>query len=111
VNSVPGRTPPNNPYFKQEDIGTQPLGGLTLTGIRKTRTIPAAASTTGKDIAIVDEYWYSPELSVYLIIKHNDPRTGEQIVAVTEVDRHEPEAAVFGVPPTYKVVDETPPEQ
>ncbi len=31
---------PNNPYFKQEDIGTQPLGNLTLTGIRKTRIIP-----------------------------------------------------------------------
>jgi hypothetical protein len=111
ANSVPSRTPPNNPYFKQEDIGTQPLGGLTLTGIRKTRTIPAAASTTGKDIVIVDEYWYSPDLSVYMIIKHNDPRTGEQIVAVTDVDRHEPEASIFVVPPTYKVVDENPPQQ
>ena len=108
ANSVPSHTPANNPYFKQEDIGTQPLGSLTLTGIRKTRTIPAAMSTTGNDIVIVDEYWYSPELSIYMIIKHNDPRTGEQIVAVSQVDRHEPDASRFAVPTGYRVVDETP---
>jgi hypothetical protein len=110
-NTVPSRTPANNPYFKQEEIGTQPLGGLTLTGIRKSHTIPAAMSGTGRDIVIVDEYWYSPDLSVYMIIKHNDPRTGEQIVAVTDVDRHEPNASIFTIPPTYKIVDETPAEQ
>ncbi len=65
-------------------------------------------STTGKDIIITDEYWYSPELSVYMIIKHNDPRTGEQIVAVSEVDRHEPDASFLSVPPHYKVVDRNP---
>ncbi len=107
-NTVPSRTPANNPYFKQEEIGTQPLGGLTLTGIRKSHTIPAAMSGTGKDIVIIDEYWYSPDLSVYMIIKHNDPRTGEQIVAVTDVDRHEPNASVFTIPASYKIVDETP---
>ena len=109
-NTVPARTPANNPYFKQEDIGTQPLDGLTLTGIRKTHIIPATMSGTGKDVAIVDEYWYSPELSIYMIIKHNDPRTGEQLVAVSNVERHEPEASVFTVPANYKIVDENPPE-
>jgi hypothetical protein len=108
ANSTPPRTPPNNPYFKQEDLGTQPLGTLTLTGIRKSRTIPSSASGTGQDIVIVDEYWYSPDLSIYMIIKHNDPRTGEQIVAVSSVDRHEPDASRFIVPSGFKVVDETP---
>ena len=108
ADAVPGRTPTNNPYFKQEDIGTQPLGNLTLTGIRKTHIIPAQDSTTGKDIVITDEYWYSPDLSIYMIIKHNDPRTGEQIVAVSDIDRHEPDASLLSVPPHYKVVDETP---
>jgi hypothetical protein len=45
-----------------------------------------------------------------MIIKHNDPRTGEQIVAVSEVDRHEPPVTLMSVPPGYKVVDENPPE-
>ncbi|WP_260737540.1 hypothetical protein [Tunturiibacter lichenicola] len=111
ANAVPSLAPINNPYFKQENIGTQPLGGLTLTGIRKSHTIPAAMSGTGHDIVIVDEYWYSPDLSIYMIIKHNDPRTGEQLVAVSSVDRHEPDASVFAVPSNYKIVDETPPPQ
>lgn len=68
-------------------------------------------SGTGHDIVIVDEYWYSPDLSIYMIIKHNDPRTGEQLVAVSSVDRHEPDASVFAVPSNYKIVDETPPPQ
>jgi hypothetical protein len=59
---------------------------------------------------IVDEYWYSPELSIYMIIKHNDPRTGEQLVAVSNVERHEPVASVFAIPANYKIVDENPPE-
>jgi hypothetical protein len=109
-NAVPGPAPANNPYFKEEQIGTQPLGSLTLTGIRRTRTIPAQASTTGKDVIITDEYWYSPDLSIYMIIKHNDPRTGEQIVAVSEVDRHEPPASLMTIPQGYKIVDENPPE-
>jgi hypothetical protein len=111
ANTVPTLTPANNPYFKQEDIGTQPLDGLTLTGIRKSHTIPANTSGTGHDIVVVDEYWYSPDLSIYMIIKHNDPRTGEQLVAVTDVKRQEPEASVFAIPTNYKIVDENPPTQ
>jgi hypothetical protein len=111
ANAVPTLTPVNNPYFKQENIGTQPLGGLTLTGIRKSHTIPATMSGTGREVVVVDEYWYSPDLSIYMIIKHNDPRTGEQIVAVSNIERHEPPASVFAVPPTYKLVDETPPAE
>ena len=110
-NTVPTEVAAPNPLYKEEDIGTQPLGSLTLRGIRKSRTVPADQSGTGKEIVIVDEYWYSPDLSVYMIIKHNDPRTGEQIVAVTEVDRHEPNASVFAIPASYKIVVETPNEQ
>jgi hypothetical protein len=110
-NSVPGRIadPSVNPSVKEEDLGMQSIGTTLLRGIRKSRSVPADQSGTGKQIVIVDEYWYSPDLSIYLIIKHNDPRTGEQIVAVSEIDRHEPDASLFAVPTKYKVVDENPP--
>ena len=107
AHAVPDRQP-NTEFYKEEQLGTQYIGTVQLQGIRKTRTIPATMSTTGKDVVITDEYWYSPDLSIYMIIKHNDPRTGEQIVAVSEVNRHEPQAALFAVPANYKVVDETP---
>jgi hypothetical protein len=111
ANTVPTRIPANNPYFRQEDLGSQVMNGLTLNGIRKTHIIPAAQSSTAKDVVITDEYWYSPDLSIYVVIKHDDPRTGEQLVAVTNVNRSEPAASVFAVPAHYKIIDENPPAQ
>ncbi len=67
-------------------------------------------SGTGQAVEIIDEYWYSPALSIYMTIRHNDPRTGEQLVVVTHIERAEPPAAELLVPPGFKVVDETPPE-
>jgi hypothetical protein len=96
---------------KEEELGTQAIGTTSLRGIRKSRTVSADQSGTGKEIVVVDEYWYSPDLSLYLIIKHDDPRTGEQIVAMSEVDRKEPEPSLFAVPASYKIVDETPPAE
>ena len=43
-----------------------------------------------------------------MLTKHNDPRTGMQVVTITQVNRNEPDAAVFQVPAGYKVVDENP---
>lgn len=91
------------------DLGTKPFQGIELHGTRKERVIDAVRSGTGQPVTITDEYWYSPELSIYLVIRHNDPRTGEQMVAVTDIQRTEPAAELMVVPPEYKVVDETPP--
>jgi hypothetical protein len=109
--ATPGPTAPGPkiPGTVETDLGTQDMNGVELRGLRRERTIPANLSGTGKPITITDDYWYSPALSVYLIIRHDDPRTGEQMVAVTDIDRHEPNGALFVVPEGYKVVDETPP--
>ncbi len=86
----------------------QTLDSTQLRGTRKVWTVPAPASGTGKPVTITDEYWFSPDLSIYLILKHEDPRTGEQIVAVQSVSRSEPDAALFQVPSAFRIVDETP---
>lgn len=93
---------------KQDDLGEQTIDTTVLRGTRKIWTVPAAISTTGKTVDIVDQYWYSPDLSIYLIIQHNDPRTGEQIVAVKNVKRGAPDESLFTVPTRYRTVDETP---
>jgi hypothetical protein len=109
ANSVPPRTRPNDTSITESDLGSQLIGVVELKGMRKSRTIPATFSGTGQPVVVIDNYWYSPDLSVYMIIKHDDPRTGEQIVAVSQVDRSEPPASLFAVPNDCKVVDETPP--
>ncbi|HMJ62114.1 MAG TPA: hypothetical protein VK493_10140, partial [Bryobacteraceae bacterium] len=77
---------------------TETLENVTVRGLRQTRTIPAAATGTAKDIVVTDEYWYSDELHMNMLTKHNDPRTGMQVVTITHVNRNEPDAAVFQVP-------------
>ena len=96
------------PGVVETELGTQMLEGLELRGLRRVRTIPAEASGTGSEVQVTDEYWYSPALSIYMIIRHDDPRTGEQLIALSEVNRSEPESTRFRVPDEYKLVDETP---
>jgi hypothetical protein len=45
---------------------------------------------------------------VYLIVQHDDPRTGEQIVAVKDVKRAEPDVSAFAIPARYRIVEENP---
>lgn len=97
------------PGVTSTDLGTQMLDGVQLQGTRKVQVIPAAMSGTGQPVEVTDEYWYSPELSIFMTIRHVDPRTGEQMVVVTKVDRHEPPAGDLTVPADYRIVDETPP--
>jgi hypothetical protein len=93
---------------KQEELGEQMVGNTRLQGTKKIWTVSAAMSGTGSAVEIVDQYRYSPDLSVYLIVQHDDPRTGEQIVAVKDVKRAEPDVSAFAVPARYRIVDENP---
>ena len=78
-------------------------------GIRRSLTIPAQASGTGAPVTVVDEYWYSEDLHMNLLVRHTDPRTGVQTVALSNINREEPPPAFFEVPEGYKTVDMTPP--
>ena len=98
-----------NPFLKEEDLGTTSLDGVTAKGLRRTRTVSANASGTGKPVEVVDEYWYSEELHLNLLVHHSDPRTGEQSVAVSSIKRQEPDVSLFEVPAGFKIVDVTPP--
>ena len=105
-----GQVPaPAKAGVQDQSLGTQNFQGLTLTGTRKIHVIPADRSGTGQEVSIFDDYWYSADLSIYVMLQHSDPRTGDQIVSVTGIQRTEPDAIVFAVPAEYKVVDETPP--
>jgi hypothetical protein len=93
---------------QSQDLGTQSMENVVVRGLRTTRTVSAASSGTGKPVVVTDEIWYSDELHLNMLVKHDDPRTGTQVVTVTHVNRSEPAAETFEVPAGYKVVDETP---
>jgi hypothetical protein len=101
----------NRPGYQQQDLGTQAMENVVVRGVRKSRTIAASASGTEKPVVVTDEYWYSEELRLNMLVKHDDPRTGQQTVTITQVNRSEPPAATFEIPADYKIVDETPVHQ
>jgi hypothetical protein len=95
------------PNVRDEDLGSNDIEGFLVHGYRRTRTIPANLSGTGKPVDVVDEYWYSDQLRLNLIQKHNDPRTGSVALTVMEVKAQEPATDLFEV---HKVGEPPPPE-
>jgi hypothetical protein len=100
---------PTNPNVIVEDLGTRALNGLEAKGTRRTYTVAARSSGTGSPVQVVDEYWYSEDLHINLLVRHDDPRSGVQTVSVSEIQLEEPAPALFEVPQEYKIVDMTPP--
>jgi hypothetical protein len=94
---------PLNQFTKEEDLGTRTMESVPVHGVRETQTIPAAQNGTGKEVTVTDEYWYSDDLRLNMLVKHNDPRTGSVIITVTQVTRTEPDAAIFEIPSGYKL--------
>jgi hypothetical protein len=111
VSSIPltGNSPAS-PYVKEEDLGTRKMDGVDVHGIRDTQSIPADAAG-GKEITVVDEYWYSEDLRLNMLVIHKDPRTGEETTNVTQVSRSEPDPAIFEIPAGYKFTRPGVPQQ
>jgi len=95
-----GTSLPANEFTKQEDLGIRDIEGLPAHGIRETQLIPAGAS--GKQVAVTDEYWYSDDLRLNLMIEHRDPRREMVVMKVSQITRNEPNPALFSIPEGYE---------
>jgi hypothetical protein len=85
----------------REDLGTQNIEGVPATGSRTTTTIPAGAIGNLQPIKAVVEQWFSSDLGVLVMTKHNDPRVGETIYRLQSIVRAEPDRSLFTIPPDY----------
>jgi hypothetical protein len=88
---------------KVEKLGTQTVEGVSAEGQKITHTIPAGAVGNEQPIDIVDERWYSPELQTVVMTRHSDPRSGETVFRLTNINRSEPARTLFEVPSDYTV--------
>lgn len=109
--SPSGSTQPPGDDANHQDLGTRTIAGLEVHGVRVTQNIPAAASGTGKDIVVTDEYWYSYDLKMNLSVTHSDPRTGSMTTTVTQINRTDPDPSLFAIPANYKPFTHQPPPQ
>ena len=88
---------------KVESLGKQNIEGVEAEGTRHTVTIPAGEIGNERDIQIVSERWYSPELQTVVMTRHSDPRFGETVYKLTNINRSEPAKSLFEVPSDYTI--------
>jgi hypothetical protein len=100
IASPAGTSVPLNQFTKQEDLGTQSVEGITAHGVRETQTIPGGS--TGSEVVLTDEYWYSDDLHMNVMVKHNDPRKGSVTMTLTQAARTDPDPSLFQIPEGYK---------
>jgi hypothetical protein len=91
------------PNVTTTSLGTQTINGLSATGTLTTRTIPAGAIGNQKPIVITVERWYSADLQTAVLTKRSDPRSGDTVTQLTNIQPHEPAASLFQVTSDYTI--------
>lgn len=94
---------PNN-----DDLAPQTVAGVYAEGKRHTMVIPVGQMGNDREITVVTETWTSPELKVVVGSTTDDPRLGKTTRVVTNLERGEPDATLFQIPPDYKVSEDNP---
>lgn len=103
IASPAGNSVPLNQFTKEEDLGTQSIEGITAHGVRETQTLPA--SSTNGAVVLTDEYWYSDDLHMNVMVKHDDPRKGSVTMTLTQATRTDPDPSLFQIPEGYEPAD------
>jgi hypothetical protein len=100
-----GRGRQNAANVKTESLGTQMFDGVQAQGTRITRTIPAGQIGNDEPLQIVTETWYAPDLQMVVMRKTTDPRRGETVTQVSNINRSEPASTLFQVPVDFKMTE------
>jgi hypothetical protein len=83
---------------RTESLGKEVIEGFEAEGTRTTILIPPGRIGNDKAIEIVHERWYSPELHAILLSKHSDPRWGETVYRLLNINRGAPDSSLFSLP-------------
>lgn len=95
---------------KTEQLGSMTIEGFTATGFRSTSTTAANAVGNAQPLVSVNEVWRSTDLNVELMTNSSDPQFGETVRKLTNIQRIEPDPALFQIPADYAVTDVPPPQ-
>lgn len=89
----------------ETDLGTQNINGVNAQGKSITHTIPAGQMGNTKPLVSTSETWYSPDLQIPVLAKHSDPRSGQSVYTLTNIQRGAPAASLFQVPSDYTITE------
>jgi hypothetical protein len=88
-----------------ESFGGRLINGVSADGTRITRVTPFYGGR-GRDIVSVEEKWVLPDLKITVLAKDTtSTNPGEETTTeIRELDRSDPDSALFEIPTDYKVV-------
>jgi hypothetical protein len=99
------RTMNRREKVKEEPLGKQMIEGVNSEGTRTVSITEAGAIGNDRPIQSVNERWFSPELQTVMLTRSTDPRSGEEVFKLINVNRAEPAAYLFQVPAGYQILD------
>jgi hypothetical protein len=91
-----------------EHLAGRAIHGIYAEGTRTTQVIPAADGHR-PDIVNVEETWVSPDLKIVVFSKDTstDPESDQITTEIQQLDRNEPDAALFEIPASYTITETT----
>lgn len=104
---MPGRGP-NMPGVTRQTLPASQLEGLRIEGSRMVLVIPTRAIGNQRNIQIVSEQWYAPDLQAVVLTRRTDPRFGEVTFRLTNIVRGDPSPERFEVPADYSIQEQRP---
>jgi hypothetical protein len=91
-----------------ESLPGKTIHGIYVEGMRTTQVIPPD-NGYGREVVDVEETWVSPDLKIVVFSKDTstDPSSDQTITEIRQLNRSEPNAALFEIPADYKIVEAT----
>jgi hypothetical protein len=86
-----------------KQLGEKEIVGVRVTGTLTTLTIPAERIGNQFPLEIVSERWFSPELQVVVMSRRSDPRFGDTVYRLINIDRSEPPQSLFEIPAGFRI--------
>jgi len=96
---VPRHGDPNDKNIKRESLPGRTIHGIYCEGTRVVFLIPRDDGRAA-EVGSVEETWVSPDLKIVILDKNSDGTINE----IRELDRSEPDAALFEIPMDYRIV-------
>lgn len=89
---------------EKQDLGTKTIDGIVCTGTQKTVTIPVGQIGNEQAITIVTETWFAPSINAIVQSTTNDPRFGQTVYQLHNIQVGEQAASLFETPADYKLL-------
>jgi hypothetical protein len=107
----PGEPAMTRKIVRRDKVASEPLGKQTIEGVsaegtRQVSTIDAGAIGNDRPIQSVSERWFSNDLQTVMLTRRTDPRSGEEVFKLINVNRAEPAAYLFQIPAGYQIVEQ-----